>query len=135
MNLVLLQASLSPRGADKRRKRAIVFAVVVKFVCSCMCCGDSLIVFEQESSGVAAETRRASLRRLLRPRLLLRVVFLAHAVSAPPDFSNRGQTEAVFDDVVLSRPRWAIGSCKVPAPSHDTFVFDCSRVKVFAYRM
>ena len=141
MNLVLLQASLSPRGADKRRKRAIVFAVVVEFLCSCMCCGVLLIVFEQESSGVAAETRRASLRRLLRRRLLLAgrrcfvsfsLLMLFQPLRISPTEVKQKQYSVMSCRSVLVR---AVGSFKVPVPNHDMFVFDCSYVYVFAYRM
>jgi hypothetical protein len=35
----LIATGLSSRGTDKRRTRAIVFVVVIEFLCSRMCCG------------------------------------------------------------------------------------------------
>ncbi len=65
----------------------IVFAFVVVF-CVRVCVVILLIVFEQESSGVAAGTRRASLRRLLRRRLSLAPCTLCRysvsRISSPP---------------------------------------------------
>ena len=71
----------------------IVFAFVVVF-CVRVCVVILLIVFEQESSGVAAGTRRASLRRLLRRRLSLAPCTLccysvSRISSPPPPFGRR----------------------------------------------
>jgi hypothetical protein len=59
--------------------------------------------------------------------------FLVHAVSAPPDFSDRGQTEAVFDDVVMFRLRWGLWQLQSTCPNHDMFVFDCLCLNFFFF--
>ncbi len=91
-----------------------------------------LIVFEQESSGVAAETRRASLRRSLVASCLLSVLMLFQPLRISPTEVKQKQYLVMSCRPVLVR---AIGSCKVPVLNHDMFVFDRSYVNVFAYRM